>query len=134
MERIRYFKVKLEDIVEKLKEYFNSKRNVTIAILFGSILRRNIVRDIDIAVHINGEADLNKIINMSIELEELLKIPVDIIPLKQIPPPIRIRILLKGKPIIIKNKATYTEILKTTISEIQDLKLASKTLKQKQQS
>ena len=134
MERIRYFKVKLEDIVEKLKEYFNSKRNVTIAILFGSTLRRNIVRDIDIAVHINGEADLNKIINMSIELEELLKIPVDIIPLKQIPPPIRIRILLKGKPIIIKNKATYTEILKTTISEIQDLKLASKTLKQKQQS
>ncbi|ADI31969.1 nucleotidyltransferase domain-containing protein [Staphylothermus hellenicus] len=121
MEEIRYFKICLEDVVEKLREYFASREDVLIAILFGSALRRNIVRDIDIAVYL-ARKSLNKILRMGWELEEILKTPVDIVPLEQLPPKLKLKILLRGKPIIIRSPSTYTEILKTSIGELEDLK------------
>lgn len=121
MEEIKYFKVRLEDVVEKLKEYFSSRGDALIAILFGSILRRSIVRDIDVAVYV-ADGSLDKILRIGWELEKTLRTPVDIVPLEQLPPRLKLKILLKGRPIIIRSTAAYTELLKTSISELEDIK------------
>jgi len=123
MEEIKYYTVSLGEIVEKLREYFKSRRHVDVAVLYGSTLRRSRVRDIDVAIHKQGGVSLDELIKISLELEQELKTPIDITPLEDLPPRLRIRILVKGIPLIVRNTTTYTELLKTSIAEAQDIEL-----------
>ncbi len=122
MGEIRYFKVRLDDVVEKLKEYFSSRREVSVAILFGSILRRDVVRDIDIAVY-GSSRDLDTILRIGWELEDLLKMPVDVVPLEELSPRFRMAVLTRGLPITIKSSADYTELIKITVAELEDIEI-----------
>lgn len=129
MEEIRYFEVRLEEVVERLRDYFNSREDVLIAILFGSILRRRVVRDVDVAV-CTADKSLEGILRMGWEIEELLKLPVDVVPLEQLSPRLRLRILLGGLPIV-RSRTAYTELLKMSISELEDIRIAYSTISAK---
>lgn len=127
MEEIKYYKIEPEEIVRKLKEYFSLQEDILVAILFGSALRRSIVRDIDVAIY-PARGRLERTLRIGWELEKLLKTPVDVVPLKELPPKTRLKVLVEGKPVVIKSRAAYTELLKITISELEDMKTAySKT-------
>ncbi len=122
MGEIRYFNVRLEDVEGRLREYFNRRGDVLIAILFGSILGRSTVRDVDVAVHM-ASGGLEDIVRMGWMLEEILGVPVDVAPLTQLPPDLRLKILLQGKPILVRSRAAYAELLKISISELEDIRV-----------
>lgn len=80
------------------------------------------MRDIDVATHIPG-GGLRDILRVGRELEERLGVPADVVPLGEIPPRLRLKVLLEGMPLIIRRRAAYTELLKETASEIEDMKI-----------
>ncbi len=129
MESIRYFKVNLDDLVNKIKYFFKAEeRDIDIVILFGSILRREIVRDIDIAIYSTKELVIDKIFKLGAELEDYLDLPVDLISLNETPPKLKAKILTQGLPIIIKNQSLYAKLLKKALGEKADLDIKIKNL------
>jgi predicted nucleotidyltransferase len=83
---IAYYEVSLESVVDKLKSTLEKLPNLVIAVLFGSALRRRYVRDVDVAVYFSSEESLREIIDLSSRLEEELKLPVDVVPLREASP------------------------------------------------
>jgi predicted nucleotidyltransferase len=67
-----------------------------IAVLFGSVLRRKLVRDLDIGVYFRSEESLTDVIDLSNMLEDELKLPVDVVPLRRAPPKLRLKALMGG--------------------------------------
>jgi predicted nucleotidyltransferase len=88
---ITYYEVSLESVVDKLKSSLERLPNLVIAVLFGSALRRRYVRDVDVAVYFSSEESLREIIGLASRLEKELKLPVDVIPLREVPPKLRLR-------------------------------------------
>jgi len=60
---------------------------------------------------------------MGIELEELLNVPVDLIPLNEAPPHLKYKILTEGKPLIIRDNELYTNLVKEALGELQDTEI-----------
>ncbi|ABL78675.1 nucleotidyltransferase domain-containing protein [Thermofilum pendens] len=119
LEEIKFYEIDLEKVVETLKKYFEKRSDVAVAVLFGSALRRRKVRDIDIAVH--ADWSLEELLEATAELEKELGTPVDIVPLPNAPPQVRLKALAEGLPITVKNHALYTELLKEAIGETRDM-------------
>ena len=47
---IKYYRVSLEELIPKLRKFFENRPEVLLAILFGSATRRSLVRDLDLAI------------------------------------------------------------------------------------
>jgi len=84
----------LEELISKLRKFFEEKSDVLLAIIFGSSLRRSLVRDLDIVVLLERRLDLMSLCKLIAKLEELTGVPVDLVPLDEAPP----AIVLKGSP------------------------------------
>ena len=69
-----------------LRNFLEKKPDILIAILFGSATRRNLVRDLDIGMHFKKKPDLMEICKLIVELEDLIRLPIDIIPLDEAHP------------------------------------------------
>jgi predicted nucleotidyltransferase len=89
---IRYYEVSIDFLKDQLKIVLEKLHNLVIAVLFGSVLKRRMVRDIDVGVYFHPEEDLKDIINLAGILEDEIRIPVDVIPLQK-PPKLRLRVL-----------------------------------------
>jgi len=106
-----------------LKRFFE-RSDYDIVILFGSILRVNIVRDIDIAYYsMRRDIELDEVLELSCRLEEYLKVLADIVPLSKAPPHIRLEMLRKGVPIIVEISSLYSELLKQAMEEVRVMEL-----------
>ncbi|RLE73960.1 MAG: hypothetical protein DRZ80_05360, partial [Thermoprotei archaeon] len=53
---IKYYRLNLEDVVKKVTRILEKEDNVLIAIIYGSAVRRKIVRDLDILIYAPGIA------------------------------------------------------------------------------
>jgi len=124
-DEIKYFEIELSELVGRLRSYFASRRDVVVAVLFGSALRGSLVRDVDVAVY-TASRDLDTLLEIGGELEELLRMPVDLVPLDQMRPHVRLEALSKGLQIVVRDRALFTELLKTAISEVEDLEAVFK--------
>jgi len=67
---IRYYRVSAEKVLETLRRIFASMLEVKIAVLFGSLTRRELVRDVDIGVYLDPKPNLKEFIKMANMLEE----------------------------------------------------------------
>ncbi len=115
-----YFSLNDEEktkLISEIKETMFSNAQVLLAILFGSFIELDHFRDIDIAVYIPN-ATLKHIIRLSVELEKKLKIPVDVVPLNELPTKFKYNILLNGKVIVEKRKGLYEALLSQTLDEL----------------
>lgn len=81
---IKYHEVALEEVSKKMVTVLSGLSSLNIAVLFGSALRRRIVRDLGIVME--PEPSLRELITLANVLEGTLGIPVDIIPLRKAPP------------------------------------------------
>lgn len=77
-----------EEIVEKLKDLFASKKEISMAFLFGSQAtgKTTSESDIDVAVWFSKNVELNEIDRLWLEIESLLHNNVDLIILNQANP------------------------------------------------
>jgi len=111
-----------EEILEKLKSYFDKKENVIMAFLFGSLSKGKVHKhsDIDIAIYLK-EYDINEVEKIWNDLEDLLKKDIDLIVLNISKPLIAFE-AIRGDKIIIRDYDFYTDYMLETTSEALDLK------------
>ena len=117
---IKYYRVSLEELIPKLRRFFEDRPEVLLAILFGSATRRSLGRDLDLAILLRG-LDLMRLCKLAAELEGLTGIPVDLVPLDKAPPMIALKALREGRIVFIRDGRIYPELLKRIIGEIMDL-------------
>ncbi|OYT39618.1 MAG: hypothetical protein B6U89_03800 [Desulfurococcales archaeon ex4484_58] len=124
---IKYYRVKdKEHIFTLLKRELLKHQDIILAIIYGSILYRDEVRDIDIAIYTKQELPLKKLLLISHELEKKTRIPVDLAPIDKLPASLKYRVLVEGKPLIIKDKKLFNELLYRAFSELNDLRIKIK--------
>jgi len=121
--RINYYHVSVEDVSKRLREILSGMLDVKLAVLFGSVLRRAYVRDLDIGVFMDPEPNLKRIIEISGMLEDALGMPVDVVPLNWAPAKLRLKVLLNGVRLIVRDSSLYTLLLSEALSEAMDIDL-----------
>lgn len=96
-ERFKYYKFsenEKEALLKKIKELL-SRHSIGLAIVFGSFIEGGVFRDIDIAIYSHA-VDIDELLRINSELELELGVPADIVPLEQLNPVFRLKILRKG--------------------------------------
>lgn len=118
---ITYYQVDREEVARKLKTILGEEDNILVAVLFGSVLRHDKVRDIDILVYTRKPLQLKQLLLLQEKIEQRLGVAVDLIPYDQAPPTLKYQALKHGKPVIVKDKNLYNKLLAMTIAEQEDL-------------
>ncbi len=104
-------------IVSTIREVLNKENNILLAILFGSFIELKTFRDIDLAIYTLNKS-LNYITELSLMLEEMIKIPIDVVPIDEVSARFRRYILTKGKVILEKYPGMYEALLIMTLDEL----------------
>ncbi|MEM2795373.1 MAG: nucleotidyltransferase domain-containing protein [Thermofilaceae archaeon] len=120
-EHYRYYRLdpKEKEAVKKAVRKVLEEGDVELAIIFGSFVELESFRDVDVAVYAGSrELDLDAVIKLSVELEERLRIPVDVVPLDAISPSFRHYILARGKVVLEKRSGLYEALLMQTLDEL----------------
>src|SRR3990170_6552424 len=98
-DKIQYYKIREKEKAElttKLKALLSKKEQVKLAWLFGSLTRRESVRDIDIAIHSEPELTFKEFLNLNAQIELELGIPVDLVEIVKVPASLKVNILKNG--------------------------------------
>lgn len=107
--------------LEQIKLYCENNKDIIMAFLFGSYASGYSCKesDVDIAVYLAQE---DKTIESQVQtcLERTLKKEVDLVVLNRCPAVLAWTVLRKGIPIIIKNRAKYTDFMLEVSSEAED--------------
>ena len=126
VDKIKYYKFKREEkeeILCRLKEYFEREERIKLAYIFGGFTRRNVVRDIDVAVYAVPAFSFSEILKLNVNVEQMLRISADVIQLQDIDPAFRLKVLRGGIPLKMKNDMHYA-LISQAFSELQDLKIS----------
>ena len=103
-DKIQFYHLRKNEIIKKLKETLAKEKRIQLAIIFGSITRRNNIRDIDICIHSAPTLNFQELLNLNAQIELDLGIPVDLVELTALSPSFRVSILKNGT--LIKGQKT----------------------------
>ena len=103
-DKIQFYHLRKNEIIKKLKETLAKEKRIQLAIIFGSITRRNSIRDIDICIHSAPTLNFPELLNLNAQIELDLGIPVDLVELTALSPSFRVNILKNGT--LIKGQKT----------------------------
>jgi predicted nucleotidyltransferase len=112
-----------ERIMGKLKQMFEDDERIVLAYNFGSSTRRSKVRDIDIAVYAYPALTFDLLLDLNAQIELAVRIPVDLVQLQDVNPSLRLRILIQGLPLVMKNRILHYALLAQAFSELQDFRM-----------
>jgi len=121
-EKYRYYSLGeggREEVLNRIRGVLE-KHDVGLAIIFGSFLSGNAFRDIDVAVY-SKELKFDDLLKLRVELELELGMPIDLVPLDQLPPKFRLEVLRRGMIIIEKN-GVYEHLYMKTYDELISMK------------
>jgi len=102
-------KEKKTEIIKKLKKSLTNEKRIQLAIIFGSLTRRNNIRDIDLCIYSVPTLNFKELLSLNAQIELDLGIPVDLVELTNIPSSLRINILKNGT--LIKGQKTLIQQL-----------------------
>jgi len=108
--------------LDLLKDYFDGRKDIVFAFLFGSAAKGKVRRegDVDIAIYFWPEKDIEWEVfdktykgesRIGLDLERLLKKEVDLVVLNRARAVLADEIVRKGKPIIIKDRGIFMDFL-----------------------
>jgi predicted nucleotidyltransferase len=123
-ERFRYYRFSKDEkevLLKKIKEFL-LRCDIDLAIVFGSFVEGNVFRDIDIAIY-SYAMDIDKLLRIGSELELELGIPVDIVPLDQLNPIFRLKILRKGL-VVVEKPGVFEYFFMLTCDELEVMRIA----------
>jgi len=121
--RVKYYQVSVDAIAKKVMDILERVPEVKIAVLFGSVLRRGYVRDLDLGVYMDPEPDFKRFFAICNMIEDALGIPVDVVPLKRASPKLRLKALSRGKRLVVRESGLYAYLLSEALSEAVDVDL-----------
>lgn len=110
-----------EQILEKLKGYCERQKDIRLAFLFGSHAKGRATResDLDIALYLKDGYTQKKIFDIWNDLEDILKLDVELIILNTAPPTLGWS-ALRGIPASIKDYGFYLELMLRVSREAED--------------
>lgn len=118
-DKIQFYHLRKNEIIKKLKETLAKEKRIQLAIIFGSITRRNNIRDIDICIHSAPTLNFQELLNLNAQIELDLGIPVDLVELTALSPSFRVNILKNGT-LIKGQKTLLNQLLNQTCSAVGD--------------
>ena len=98
-DRVQYYKIEKkqkEAIITKLQALLSSEQEIKLAWLFGSLIRRDSIRDIDIAIHSEPKLTFKDFLNLNAQIELELGIPVDMLEIDDAPQSLKGNIFASG--------------------------------------
>lgn len=126
--RIKYYEASSDEVAERLREALSALPEIQLAFLFGSVTRRSIVRDVDVMVYFKSEPDLRDIIRLSNLLEDSVGIPVDVVPLRYAPPKLRLKAMLEGVRLLVRDERLLYGLMTCALSEAGDVEIKLRSL------
>ncbi len=103
-----------EEILEALRRELEREDRVVLALVFGSILGSNLVRDVDVAVYLRDPGDpledYDYAEELSARLSRRISLPVDVVVLNHAPDYIFNQAVLQGVLIVEKNPLLYSSL------------------------
>ena len=132
MDTVKYYRAtsrEKENILNKIKAYVSCKEEILIAIVYGSFIRRDFFRDIDLAVYTGGliSDPLRFESMLCLELSKIVKVPVDAKVIDDAPVWFKLKILSEGIVIYEKRAGIYALYLKEVIGDHQDIEIKYKS-------
>jgi predicted nucleotidyltransferase len=116
-DKIQYYKIgknQKEALITKLKAYLSNEKEVKLAWIFGSITRRDSVRDVDVAIYSEPEMTFGGFLNLNAQIELDLGMPVDLMDIRHAPQSLKENIFASG--ILIKGtKRLEEQLQKATV-------------------
>ncbi|RLI04610.1 nucleotidyltransferase domain-containing protein [Candidatus Bathyarchaeota archaeon] len=125
---IKYHEIAVDMVAEKLRKTLSTISEVKIAVLFGSALRREFVRDVDVGVYLDPSFELKDLVKLANLLEDVLRIPVDVVPLEKAPTKLALKALLEGVRLVVKDKKLFWLLVTQALSEAMDMEIKFKEL------
>lgn len=120
-------------IIEVLTEELRRDERVVFAYVYGSLVERESVRDVDVAVWLRRGVDSFKyMLWRSVKLEEKLGLPVDLYVLNDAPTLYRYVVYTRGVQLFVKDRLLHDLEVNATIREYWDLRLLRKTVEKLQ--
>ena len=116
-EEYRYFCGDKEKVLSQLREALMAEDEILLAIVFGSFTKLECYRDIDLAVYTKHK-DFDYILKLPGKLELRLGIPVDVVPLDELPPKFRMKVLTQGIIVVEKVPGLYEALLSQLSDEM----------------
>ena len=116
----KYYRGRKGELVGELRRLLSGE--VRLAIIFGSFVEQEHYRDIDLAVY-SAEKSLDYYLLLAARLEEALGTPVDVVPIEELEPRLRLKILTRGI-IVVEEPGIYEYLLLNSIDELNRLAIA----------
>ncbi|MGB9671983.1 MAG: hypothetical protein ACPL0C_07235 [Candidatus Bathyarchaeales archaeon] len=98
-DQIRFYKLtkkEKEEIIKKIKGYLAEEKRIKLAIIFGSLMARDYVRDIGICISSNPKLNLKELLELNAKIELEIGIPIDMVEMEMLPKILQTDMLKKG--------------------------------------
>mgnify|MGYP001576228822 CR=1 FL=1 len=114
----------INDIAEKLEEYFKDKEEILLVFIFGSAVSGRLTKgsDVDIAVLFSNIPHFSDILKITEEVSETIGREIDIVVLNNSSPVIRMQVLKNGELLKSRDNAIYNDFYVRAVKEYDDLK------------
>ena len=107
------------EVVEAVRRVLERHGEVLLGVVFGSVLRGGVFRDVDVAVYVEGDW-LGVVARVGAELERALGVDVDVVALNEAPPRFALRVLREGVVVVDRGGLRHA-LLHVYESELEDL-------------
>lgn len=101
-----------EIVLSQLKTALEARREVLLAVVFGSFVECSLARDVDVAVYLPGNVDILEAAayaeGLSAELSKVVGLPVDVVVLNFAGEGLLMRVMLKGRPLVVRDSRLAT--------------------------
>lgn len=117
-DKIQWYKIgqkEKDSIIAKLKALLAQEKQVKFAWLFGSLTRRDSVRDIDVAIHSEPELTFKEFLNLNAQVELELGLPVDLVEVTKVPTTLKDSIFING--ILIKGTKSFQNQIQNQLAK-----------------
>ncbi|NIQ07165.1 MAG: nucleotidyltransferase domain-containing protein [Candidatus Korarchaeota archaeon] len=123
-EQIRYIRLTTDlrsRITSKIRKFAEIHKRIKLCFIFGSFLRRDRIRDVDVAIYPAPSLSFEELLRYGTKLELAIGKPVDLLSLRDISPAFRWKILRAGHLLFPPRKSnTYHQLVGATISQLHD--------------
>jgi len=116
---VRYWRVSDQDrkrIFETIRQKLLEDQRIQLGIAFGSIVRRNVIRDVDVAFYDAPPISLDEFLWLGASIELAVGLTVDFVPLRELALGFRAKVLLSGVCLLDRSNMRW-KLLAMALSE-----------------
>ncbi len=111
--------IQKKEIIDELTRLLKEREEIVFAYLHGSFLTHDF-RDIDVAIYLKEDEDVLYEVELGVELEKILKFPVDVRVLNSAPLTFRFKVIKDGLLLFSRDERIRSDFEALTISEYHD--------------